>query len=62
LAARDRNGGLEQCQLYDDDVAEMNGMSAAGHRFRQVRIFADAYGLPVKDGHRLGDRIIAFAA
>jgi Resolvase, N terminal domain/Phosphotransferase enzyme family len=48
-------------QLYDDDVAEMNSLPAAGHRLRQVRIFVDAYGLPVKDRHRLGDRIIEFA-
>lgn len=31
-------------QLYDDDVAEMNGLPQAEHRIRQVRIFADAYG------------------
>ncbi|MGK9168449.1 phosphotransferase [Inquilinus limosus] len=49
-------------QLYDDDVAEMNGLPEAGHRMRQVRIFADAYGLPAHDRRRLGDRIIEFAA
>jgi thiamine kinase-like enzyme len=30
-------------QLYDDDVAEMNGLPEAGRRMRQLRIFADAY-------------------
>ena len=33
-------------QLYDDDVAEMNGLPDAAARIRQVRIFAEAYGLP----------------
>lgn len=49
-------------QLYDDDVAEMNGLPEARHRIRQVRIFSDAYGLPANDRHRLAYRIIEFAA
>jgi thiamine kinase-like enzyme len=49
-------------QLYDDDVAEMNGLPGAGRRMRQVRILADAYRLPADDRHRLADRTIAFAA
>jgi hypothetical protein len=49
-------------QLYDDDVAEMNSLPDTGRRMRQVRIFADAYGLPASDRHRLADRIIEFAA
>ncbi|MDK1388608.1 phosphotransferase [Sinorhizobium sp. 8-89] len=49
-------------QLYDDDVAEMNGLPDAKRRVRQVRIFADGYGLPAGERHRLGYRIIAFAA
>jgi Phosphotransferase enzyme family len=49
-------------QLYDDDVAEMNGLPEARHRVRQVRIFADGYGLPASARHRLGYRIIEFAA
>jgi hypothetical protein len=49
-------------QLYDDDVAEMNGLAEAKHRIRQVRIFSDAYGLPANDRHRLVYRIIEFAA
>ena len=56
MAARDN------AQLYDDDVAEMNGLPEAGRWMRQVRIFADAYGLPAHDRHRLGYRIIEFAA
>jgi hypothetical protein len=49
-------------QLYDDDVAEMNGLPATGRRMRQVRIFADAYGLAASDRQRLAYRIIEFAA
>lgn len=49
-------------QLYDDDVAEMNGLPEAARRVRQVRHFTDGYGLPAWDRHRLGDRIIEFAA
>jgi hypothetical protein len=49
-------------QLYDDDVAEMNGLPETKHRIRQVRIFSDAYGLPANDRHRLASRIIEFAA
>jgi hypothetical protein len=49
-------------QLYDDDVAAMNGLPEGRHRMRQVRIFADAYGLSTDDRHRLADRIIEFAA
>ncbi len=49
-------------QLYDDDVAEMNGLPEAARRMRQVRHFTDGYGLPAWDRHRLGDRIIEFAA
>jgi hypothetical protein len=49
-------------QLYDDDVAEMNGLPAASARLRQVRIFADAYGLPATERRRLAYRTIEFAA
>jgi Phosphotransferase enzyme family len=49
-------------QLYDDVVAEMNGLPSPGCRMRQVRIFADSYGLPAKERHRLAYRIIEFAA
>jgi hypothetical protein len=49
-------------QLYDEDVAEMNGLPEAGHRLRQVRIFADAYGLSAHERRRLAYRIIEFAA
>jgi thiamine kinase-like enzyme len=48
--------------LYDDDVAEMNGLPDSATRIRQVRIFADAYGLPAKDRRRLAYRMIEFAA
>lgn len=48
-------------QLYDD-VAAMNGLPDAARRMRQVRIFADAYGLPTAGRHRLAYRIIEFAA
>jgi hypothetical protein len=40
----------------------MNGLPDAAHRMRQVRIFADAYGLPAARRHRLAYRIIEFAA
>ncbi|MDK1493159.1 phosphotransferase [Sinorhizobium sp. 7-81] len=49
-------------QLYDDDVAKMNGLPDAACRMRQMRIFADGYALPAGERHRLGYRIIAFAA
>jgi len=49
-------------QLYDDDVAEMNGLPDAATRIRQVRIFADAFGLPAQGRHRLAYRMIEFAA
>jgi hypothetical protein len=49
-------------QLYDDDVAAMNGLPDPTSWLRQVRILVDAYGLPADDRHRLGYRIIEFAA
>jgi hypothetical protein len=49
-------------QLYDDDVAEMNGLPDAARRIRQVRIFADGYAMAPSDRHHLADRIIEFAA
>jgi hypothetical protein len=49
-------------QLYDDDVAAMNGLPDASHRMRQVGIFADAYGLTAAERSRLAYRIIEFAA
>jgi hypothetical protein len=49
-------------QLYDDAVAEMNGLPEAAVRIRQVRRFADAYGLPAAARHGLAYRIIEFAA
>ncbi len=49
-------------QLYDDDVAEMNGLPDAAARMRQVRLLADAYGLAAADRHQLAYRIIEFAA
>jgi hypothetical protein len=45
-------------QLYDDDVAAMNGLPDAATRMRQVRIFAEAYGLPAADRHRLAYRML----
>jgi hypothetical protein len=49
-------------QLYDDDVALMNGLPEASSRLRQVRVFADAYGLSGGERQQLTDRIIGFAA
>ncbi|MCB5173665.1 phosphotransferase [Microvirga lenta] len=49
-------------QLYDDDVAEMNGLPSAASRARQVRIFAEGYELSADMRHRLTYRIIEFAA
>jgi aminoglycoside phosphotransferase (APT) family kinase protein len=49
-------------QLYDDDVAAMNGLADAATRMRQVRLLADAYGLPTSERQRLAYRIIEFAA
>jgi hypothetical protein len=49
-------------QLYDDDVAEMNGLPDAAARMRQVRLLADAYELPAAGRRELTGRIIEFAA
>jgi Phosphotransferase enzyme family len=49
-------------QLYDDEVAAMNGLPDAARRMRQVRTLADAYGPPGAERHRLAYRIIEFAA
>ncbi len=49
-------------QLYDDDVAALNGLPDAATRIRQVRAFADAYGLPRANRQKLAYRIIEFAA
>ncbi len=49
-------------QLYDDDVAAMNGLPDAAGRMRQVRLFVDAYGLRTRERKQLPERIIAFAA
>jgi hypothetical protein len=49
-------------QLYDDDVAEMNGLPDAARRMRQVRLLADGYGVPAEERSRLACRIIEFAA
>ncbi|WP_244563979.1 hypothetical protein [Ensifer aridi] len=47
-------------QLYDDDVAEMNGLPETRHRARQVRTFADAYGLLAHERRHLVYRVIEF--
>lgn len=49
-------------QLYEDDVAEMNGLSEASVRLRQVGLLADGYRLATAGRRLLTDRIIAFAA
>lgn len=49
-------------QLYEDDVAAMNGLPEAAVRLRQVRLFADGYRLAASERRLLADRIIAFAA
>jgi len=49
-------------QLYDDDVAALNGLPEVATRIRQVRVFADAYGLARNSRRQLVYRIIEFAA
>lgn len=49
-------------QLYDDDVAALNGLRDAEQRMRQVRLFSDAYGLTSPDRVLLAERIIYFVA
>lgn len=49
-------------QLYDDDVAAMNGLPDVTARMKQVRLLADAYELPAALRRELADRIIEFAA
>lgn len=49
-------------QLYEDDVADMNGLPEAAVRLRQVGLLADGYRLAPAERRLLADRIIAFAA
>jgi hypothetical protein len=49
-------------QLYEDDVAAMNGLPEAAVRLRQVGLLADGYRLAAAERQLLADRIIAFAA
>jgi hypothetical protein len=49
-------------QLYEDDVAAMNGLPQAAVRLRQVGLLADGYRLASAERRLLADRIIAFAA
>ena len=49
-------------QLYDDDIAAMNGLLDTAARLRQVRLLAEAYGLPAASRRRLAERMIDFAA
>jgi Ser/Thr protein kinase RdoA (MazF antagonist) len=48
-------------QLYDDDIAAKNGLPAATDRLRQVRTFAEAYGLSMHERQHLTYRMIEFA-
>ncbi len=49
-------------QLYDDEVAAMNGAPNATTRIRQLRLFADGYRLGAAERSRLAYRIIELAA
>lgn len=49
-------------QLYEDDVAAMNGLPEAAVRLRQVGLLADGYRLAAAERRLLAERIIAFAA
>jgi GNAT superfamily N-acetyltransferase len=49
------------CQLHDDDVAEMNGLPSAEERADHLRVFCDAYGLDASHRRRLVDRMVECA-
>ncbi|CAH0122273.1 hypothetical protein PAE9249_04821 [Paenibacillus sp. CECT 9249] len=48
-------------QLHDDDVAEMAGLPPLDVRARQLRLFADAYGVAADQRRTLADRMIEVA-
>jgi aminoglycoside phosphotransferase (APT) family kinase protein len=48
-------------QLHDDDVAELQGLSDLHDRGRQLRLFVDAYGLPLSEREGLVASIAEFA-
>jgi hypothetical protein len=47
--------------LYDDDIAQRHGLPDAGTRPRQVRHFADGYGLDARERARLVPDIVEVA-
>lgn len=49
------------CQLHDDDVAGRVGLPAAAARAKQLRLFADAYGLDVVERVGFVERMVAIA-
>jgi hypothetical protein len=49
------------CQLHGEDVGALRGLPAAEERARQVRLFADAYGLSDDERLHLVDRMIEAA-
>jgi hypothetical protein len=48
-------------QLYDDDVAERNGLGSADDRARQLRLFLDGYQFPLTKRTGFVDKMIEFA-
>jgi Ser/Thr protein kinase RdoA (MazF antagonist) len=53
--------GWLNARLFDDDVAERDGLPPAAQRARQLRLFADGYGLPARDRADLVTRLIDVA-
>ncbi|MGH2558634.1 MAG: aminoglycoside phosphotransferase family protein [Thermomicrobiales bacterium] len=53
--------GWLNAQLFDDDVAERQGLPPVEDRVRQLRLFADGYQLPATDRAELVTRLIDVA-
>jgi hypothetical protein len=49
------------CQLHDDDVAEVQGLPSAAERARQLRVFLDGYALEALSRARFVDVLLEVA-
>ena len=45
-------------RLFDDDVAEREGLPSLEVRARQLRAIVDAYGIAIAQRHRIVDLIV----
>lgn len=53
--------GWLNAQLYDDDVAALDGLPDAATRARRLALIVDGYGLPLGDRAALVDRMVEIA-